>query len=165
MDSADSRKPSAAARAFKILPDSSQALPHSSWAVIRQIQCRKNFVVTFGSRTCLKCSIAWSYCRRIEFHISSGNVGNDLRLSGRKLCPRLTHPFANSAHIGSRAVLLDLNGLPARGASQGSFTLAQPTIFPHLAPGEYTLSVTDQNTTRTYRVTISEGQNTVLRVE
>ncbi|MCI0627782.1 MAG: carboxypeptidase regulatory-like domain-containing protein [Acidobacteria bacterium] len=75
--------------------------------------------------------------------------------------------YVDSAHVGSRAVLLDASGLPVPVSDrrQGSFVLVHPTVFPHVAPGEHTLSVSLPNGTKAYKTRISEGESTVLRIE
>lgn len=70
----------------------------------------------------------------------------------------------DSAYIGVKASLLDANGIPARPASD-PFTLSQPTVLPHLSPGEYTLLVRLPNETKIYKTTVFEGKATFLHVK
>jgi hypothetical protein len=68
------------------------------------------------------------------------------------------------AHTGARATLVDANGVAFHPA-QAEFALVQPTVFPHLAPGEYTLVVRLSNETKKYKASITEGETTVVQVK
>ncbi len=70
----------------------------------------------------------------------------------------------DSAYLGVKAVLLEVNGIPP-GPAQAEFALHRPTVFPHLAPGEYVLLVKSPAQTKTYKASVSEGQTTVLEVK
>jgi hypothetical protein len=70
---------------------------------------------------------------------------------------------ADTAHAGVRSSLVEASGAPLRHG-QAEFTLSQLTVLPNLAPGEYVLLVKLPEQTKTYKVSISEGQTTVLRV-
>jgi hypothetical protein len=71
---------------------------------------------------------------------------------------------ADPPHTGVKSSLVEANGAPPRHG-QAEFTLFQLTVLPNLAPGEYVLFVKLPEQTKTYKVSISEGQTTVLQVK
>lgn len=69
--------------------------------------------------------------------------------------------LVDSVYASAKASLVDANGFP----HQGEFTLTPLTVFPHLAPGEYTLLVKLLEQTKTYTANLAEGRTTVLQVK
>jgi large repetitive protein len=70
----------------------------------------------------------------------------------------------DSVHSGAKASLVDARGEPVRPALK-EFSLMQPTALPNIAPGEYVLLVKLSEQTKKFRVSISEGQTTVLKLK
>ncbi len=72
----------------------------------------------------------------------------------------------DSAYIGATARLLDANGIAyPPTVSDPSFALSQATVFRHLSPGQYSLSVRLPSETKTYTAAVFEGQTTILHVK
>jgi len=63
---------------------------------------------------------------------------------------------ADSIYKSAKASLMNTK------VPQSEFALSQLTVFPNLAPGEYSLLVKLPDQTKMYHVRISEGQTTVL---
>jgi len=68
---------------------------------------------------------------------------------------------ADSIYTNAKASLINANEI----APHREFELSQLTVFPNLAPGEYSLLAKRLDQTDTYRLRIFEGQTTVLQVK